>query len=84
MPNRSITWKESIDDVWAKLKDPDTYVVVQTAPAVRVALGEEFEFPIGTNVKGKMVTALKRIGFDKVLIQTQVQTLQLWKKQMNL
>ena len=58
--------KESINDVWAKLKDPDTYVVVQTAPAVRVALGEEFGMPIGTNVKGKMVTALKRLGFDKV------------------
>ena len=58
--------KENINDVWAKLKDPDTFVVVQTAPAVRVALGEEFGMPIGTNVKGKMVTALKRIGFDKV------------------
>ena len=58
--------KESINDVWAKLKDPDTYVVVQTAPAVRVALGEEFGMPIGTNVKEKMVTALKRLGFDKV------------------
>lgn len=65
-PTGALHEKESIDDVWAKLKDPDTYVVVQTAPAVRVALGEEFEFPIGTNVKGKMVTALKRIGFDKV------------------
>jgi iron-only hydrogenase group A len=40
--------------------------VVQTAPAVRAALGEEFGMPIGTNAKGKMVTALKRIGFDKV------------------
>ncbi len=43
-----------------------SYVVVQTAPAVRVALGEEFGMPIGTNVTGKMVTALKRLGFDKV------------------
>ena len=41
-------------------------MVVQTAPAVRVALGEEFGMPIGTNVTGKMVTALKRLGFDKV------------------
>ncbi len=49
-----------------KLKDQDTYVVVQTAPAVRVALGEEFGMPIGSNVTGKMVTALKRLGFDKV------------------
>ena len=41
-------------------------MVVQTAPAVRVALGEEFGMPIGTNVKGKMVAALRRLGFDKV------------------
>ena len=65
-PTGALHEKESINDVWAKLKDPDTYVVVQTAPAVRVALGEEFGMPIGTNVKGKMVTALKRLGFDKV------------------
>ena len=65
-PTGALHEKESINDVWAKLKDPDTYVVVQTAPAVRVALGEEFQMPIGTNVAGKMVTALKRLGFDKV------------------
>ncbi len=58
--------KETIDDVWEKLKDPDSYVVVQTAPAVRAALGEEFGMPIGTNTTGKMITALKRLGFDKV------------------
>jgi NADP-reducing hydrogenase subunit HndD len=65
-PTGALHEKESINDVWAKLKDPETYVVVQTAPAVRVALGEEFGMEIGTNVKGKMVTALKRMGFDKV------------------
>ena len=65
-PTGALHEKESINDVWVKLKDPDTYVVVQTAPAVRAALGEEFGMPIGTNVKGKMVTALKRMGFDKV------------------
>ena len=65
-PTGALHEKETINDVWVKLKDPDTYVVVQTAPAVRVALGEEFGMPIGTNVKGKMVTALKRLGFDKV------------------
>ncbi len=58
--------KETIDDVWEKLNDPDTYVVVQTAPAVRAAIGEEFGMPIGTNATGKMVTALKTLGFDKV------------------
>ena len=65
-PTGALHEKESINDVWSKLKDPDTYVVVQTAPAVRVALGEEFQMLIGTNVAGKMVTALKRLGFDKV------------------
>lgn len=65
-PTGALHEKETIDDVWVKLKDPETYVVVQTAPAVRVALGEEFGMPIGTNVTGKMVTALKRLGFNKV------------------
>lgn len=65
-PTGALHEKETIDDVWLKLKDKDTYVVVQTAPAVRVALGEEFGMPIGNNVTGKMVTALKRLGFDKV------------------
>ena len=65
-PTGALHEKESIDDVFMKLKDPDSYVVVQTAPAVRVALGEEFGMKIGTNVKGKMVTALRRLGFDKV------------------
>ena len=65
-PTSALREKENIDDVWVKLKDPETYVIVQTAPAVRVALGEEFDMPIGTNVTGKMVTSLKRLGFDKV------------------
>ena len=65
-PTGALHEKETIDNLWVKLKDPDTYVVVQTAPAVRVALGEEFGMPIGTNVEGKMVTALKRLGFNKV------------------
>lgn len=65
-PTGALHEKETIDDVWIKLKDPDSYVIVQTAPAVRVALGEEFGMDIGTNVTGKMVTALKRLGFNKV------------------
>ncbi len=65
-PTGALHEKETIGEVWEKLRAPDTYVVVQTAPAVRVALGEEFGMPIGTNVTGKMVTALKRLGFDKV------------------
>jgi len=65
-PTGALHEKEYIDEVWEKIKDPDTYVIVQTAPAVRVALGEEFGMKIGSNVTGKMVSALKRLGFDKV------------------
>ena len=65
-PTGALHEKEYINDVWAKLRDPETYVIVQTAPAIRATLGEEFGMPIGTNTKGKMITALKRIGFDKV------------------
>ena len=65
-PTGALREKDTTDEVWEKLKDPETYVVVQTAPAVRAALGEEFGMEIGTNVTGKMVTALRRLGFDKV------------------
>ncbi len=65
-PVGALREKDSTDLVWEKLKDNDTFVVVQTAPAVRAALGEEFGMKIGTNVTGKMVTALKKLGFDKV------------------
>ncbi len=65
-PVGALKEKDETQAVWRKIRDKDTYVVVQTAPAVRAALGEEFGMPIGTNVTGKMVTALRRIGFDKV------------------
>ena len=65
-PTGALHEKDDTSKVWVKLKDPETYTVVQTAPAVRVTLGEEFDSKIGTNVKGKMVTALKKLGFDKV------------------
>lgn len=55
-----------VDAVRKALNDPNKFVVVQEAPAVRVALGEEFGLPSGTNVKGKMYAALRRLGFDKV------------------
>lgn len=58
--------RENISDVWKALMDNDKYVVVQTAPAVRVGLGEEFGLPIGTRVTGKMVAALRKLGFQKV------------------
>ena len=65
-PVGALKEKDETKTVFRKLRDKDTFVVVQTAPAVRVALGEEFGMPIGTNVEGKMVTALKMLGFDKV------------------
>ena len=65
-PTGALREKDNTKDVWNLIKDEDKYVVVQTAPAVRAALGEEFGLPIGTNVTGKMVTALRRLGFDKV------------------
>jgi len=58
--------KENIKEVWKAISNPEKFVVVQTAPAVRVALGEEFGMPIGTRVTGKMVAALRRLGFDRV------------------
>ncbi len=65
-PVGALTEKSELDQVIAALNDPEKHVIVQTAPAVRAALGEEFGYPIGTRVTGKMVTALKAIGFDKV------------------
>ena len=65
-PTGALREKDNTKDVWNLIKDEEKYVVVQTAPAVRAALGEEFGLPIGTNVTGKMVTALRRLGFDKV------------------
>ncbi len=58
--------KDGTTAVWEAIEDEDKYVVVQTAPAVRAALGEEFGLPMGTPVTGKMAAALKRMGFDKV------------------
>lgn len=65
-PTGALAEIDNTEEVFAALSDPDKYVIVQTAPAVRAALGEEFGLPIGTNVEGKMVAALRRLGFDKV------------------
>ena len=58
--------KDETKDVWDMIRDPELHVVVQPAPAVRAALGEEFGFEMGTSVTGKMATAMHRLGFDKV------------------
>lgn len=65
-PVGALTEKSSIKDVWAAVEDPDKVVLVQTAPAVRAAIGEEFGMPIGTAATRQMVGALLRMGFDKV------------------
>ncbi len=58
--------KDDTTEVFKAIQDPDKYVIVNTAPSIRVTLGEAFGMPVGTNVTGKMVAALRRLGFDKV------------------
>lgn len=65
-PVAALHERRHIDNVWDALDDPDKVVVVQTAPAVRASLGEEFGYPVGTPVTGKMTAALRQIGFDYV------------------
>ncbi len=65
-PVGAITEKDQIEEVWEAIDTPGKHVVVQTAPAVRAALGECFGYPPGTLVTGKMVAALRRLGFDAV------------------
>ena len=65
-PVAALRERSYIDEVWEAIDDPEKYVVVQTAPGVRASLGEEFGYPVGTDVTGKMVAALRRLGFDKV------------------
>ena len=65
-PVGALTEKYSVDEVNAALADPEKLVIVEVAPAVRAALGENFEFPIGVDVEGKIAAALRELGFDKV------------------
>ena len=65
-PTGALREKDDTDKVFAAINDPEKVVIVQTAPAVRAALGEDFGMEIGTGVEGKMVAALRRLGFDKV------------------
>jgi len=66
-PTGALVERTYLDEVWDAILDPSKHVVVQTAPAVRVGLGEELGFEPGIRVTGKMVSALKRLGFDSVL-----------------
>ncbi|PKM70348.1 MAG: ferredoxin, partial [Firmicutes bacterium HGW-Firmicutes-18] len=65
-PTGALREKIAVDDVWEAISNPKKFVVVQTAPAVRAAIGEEFGLPAGSLVTGKMAAALRRLGFDKV------------------
>lgn len=65
-PTGALSEKDCTDIVFSAIADPTKHVIVQTAPSVRAGLGEEFGLPIGTNVEGKMVSALRRLGFAKV------------------
>ena len=66
-PTGALVERNYLDEVWDAILDPQKHVVVQTAPAVRVGLGEDLDLDPGQRVTGKMVSALKRLGFDSVL-----------------
>lgn len=65
-PTGAIVEKDDTDKVLEAINDPEKFVIVNTAPSIRATLGEAFGMHIGTNVEGKMVAALRRLGFDKV------------------
>ncbi|HHY46546.1 MAG TPA: 2Fe-2S iron-sulfur cluster binding domain-containing protein [Firmicutes bacterium] len=66
-PTGAISERDDTEAVWQALADPNKHVVVQTAPAIRVSIGEEMGLPVGTIVTGKLVSALRRLGFDRVM-----------------
>ncbi|MBQ8538460.1 MAG: iron hydrogenase small subunit [Ruminococcus sp.] len=65
-PTGALVERDDTAEVFAAIADPSKTVIVHTAPSIRATLGECFDMPIGTNVTGKMVAALRRLGFDKV------------------
>jgi len=65
-PTGAIVEYDETEDVWNRLNDPDTYCVAQIAPAVRVAIGEAFDMPVGLNLTGKIYASLRRMGFKAV------------------
>jgi NADH-quinone oxidoreductase subunit G/NADP-reducing hydrogenase subunit HndD len=79
-PTGALSEVDSTDRVFAALSDKDKYVVVQTAPAVRVAIGEEFDLKPGTVTTGQMVTALKRLGFKAVFDTDFTADLTIWEE----
>ncbi|MFQ7292908.1 MAG: NADH-dependent [FeFe] hydrogenase, group A6 [Monoglobales bacterium] len=65
-PVGALNEKSNIDEVWDAIADPNKKVVVFTAPSIRATLGECFDRPIGTNVEGQMISAIRRLGVDSV------------------
>lgn len=65
-PTGAITIRTNVTEVWNAISNPDVRVVAQIAPAVRVAIGDQFGFPKGTNTLGKIVAAMRLMGFDKI------------------
>ena len=65
-PVGALTEKSNVVEVWNAINNPDKKVMVFTAPSIRATLGESFGMPIGTNVEGKMVAAIRRLGVDEV------------------
>ena len=65
-PTGALYEKDYTSEIFEAIADPEKYVIVQTAPAVRAGLGEAFGYPIGTDVEGKLAAALRKLGFDKV------------------
>ncbi|MEG0771357.1 MAG: NADH-dependent [FeFe] hydrogenase, group A6 [Clostridia bacterium] len=65
-PTGALRERDCTEKIWVALNDPKKHVIVHTAPSIRVTLGEAFGMPIGSNVTGKMVSALKILGFDDV------------------
>ena len=65
-PTGALSQTNQVARVWNEIHNPSKHVIVQIAPAIRVSIGEEFGYELGTAVTGKLITALRRIGFDKV------------------
>lgn len=65
-PTAAFLEQNNTEEIWKALNNPRKYVVVQTAPAIRAAIGEGYDLPVGTDCTGKTVTALRRLGFDAV------------------
>ncbi len=65
-PTGALSQSNQVSEVWDAIHDPQKHVIVQVAPAIRVSIGEEFGYELGTSVTNKLVTALRTLGFDKV------------------